>query len=191
MVGGSTPWHSAKSVKIDSTAPAAPSMWPVMDFVALMGSVDARALKYRLDGHRFRGIAAGVDVAWALMWSTPSADMPASQSIGHTARCSSTVRAWRREMIRIAGAAVADNFAIDVRPTTTGMLVQFFQDKRTGPLSHDKTVTFTVKGAAGLLGDVVFGDSARILPKVLTASGVMTASVPPAIITSAAPRTIV
>ena len=113
-----------------------------------------------------------------------------TQSIGHTARCSSTVRAWRREMIRIAGAAVADNFAIDVRPTTTGML-QFFQDKRTGPLSHDKTVTFTVKGAAGLLGDVVFGDSARILPKVLTASGVMTASVPPAIITSAAPRTIV
>ena len=55
-------------------------------------------------------------------------------------------------MVRIASAPVADNFAIDVSPTTTGML-QFFQDERTGSLSHHKTVAFTVKGAAGLLGD--------------------------------------
>ena len=48
-----------------------------------------------------------------------------------------------------------------------------------------------VEGLLASWGAVVFGDSARILPKVLTASGVMTASVPPAIITSAAPRTMV
>jgi hypothetical protein len=73
------------------------------------------------------------------------------QSIGHAACCPSTVRAWRGKMVRIASAPIADNFAIDARPTTTGM-VQFFQDERTSPLSHDKTVAFAVKGAAGLLG---------------------------------------
>ena len=45
MVGGSTPWYNARIVKMASTAPAAPSMWPVIDFVALMGMVAARALK--------------------------------------------------------------------------------------------------------------------------------------------------
>jgi hypothetical protein len=93
-------------------------------------------------------------------------------------------------MIRIASAPVTDKFAIDAGPTTTGML-ELFEDERTPPSAMTKPSRSRSKGRLASWGAVMLEDSARILPKVLTASGVMTASVPPASMTSAAPRTIV
>ena len=137
MVGGSTPWHSAKSVK-RLNGPSSAEHVAGHGFGGTDGQRRRPGFKDRLDSHRFRYIAGwgrrgmGIDVVHPI-----SGHASVTQGIGHTARCPSTVRAWCGEMVRIASAPVADNFAIDARPTTTGML-QFFQDERTGPSAITK-----------------------------------------------------
>ena len=146
MVGGSTPWYNAKSVKMRLDGPSSAKHVAGHRFRGTDGQRRGPGFKYRLDGHRFRDIAGwgrggmGIDVVHPI-----SGHASITQGIGHTARCSSTVRAWRGEMVRIASAAVANNFAIDARPTTTGML-QFFQDERTGPSAITKPSRSRSKG---------------------------------------------
>ena len=78
IVGGATESRSAQIVAIDSTTPAPPSRWPVMDLVA-----DTTIPLAALPIARWIAIAsaaspAGVEVACALMWTTCSGATPAS-----------------------------------------------------------------------------------------------------------------
>jgi hypothetical protein len=68
MVGGTTPCLMASAQTVISTAPAAPSMWPVAPLVELTATFFAWLAENGLDGLRFadvalrRGGAVGVDV---------------------------------------------------------------------------------------------------------------------------------
>ena len=55
MVGGSTPSRSARIENIASIEPAAPSKWPVMLFVLLMGATQAGAQTSTITGKVLSG----------------------------------------------------------------------------------------------------------------------------------------
>ena len=57
IVGGSTPVSSARTQSSASTAPAAPSRWPVIDLVAETGSEPACAAEHRADRARLGRVA--------------------------------------------------------------------------------------------------------------------------------------
>ncbi|GMA89340.1 hypothetical protein GCM10025868_45900 [Angustibacter aerolatus] len=79
MVGGASRCCTASTVKIASTAPAAPSMWPVIDLVA---DTTARCAAASPSAAWIEPASAtsptGVDVEWALTCTTSSTEASAS-----------------------------------------------------------------------------------------------------------------
>ena len=57
--GDDSPPPGALAQNRASTAPAAPSMWPVMDLVELMASLIGVAAEHRLDGGGLAGVVQG------------------------------------------------------------------------------------------------------------------------------------
>ena len=53
--------------KIASTAPAAPSRWPIADLVEDIDSLSAASPNSRFDRAQLDLVAHGVEVPWALM----------------------------------------------------------------------------------------------------------------------------
>src|SRR5580704_4992832 len=67
MVGGATLSRMASKQKIDSTAPAAPSRWPIEDLVDDMEMPPAALPTRRSTALSSISSPSGVDVPWALM----------------------------------------------------------------------------------------------------------------------------
>ena len=57
-------------------------------------------------------------------------------------------------MVRVGGVAVADDFAINLRPALSGAF-QFFEHDHAGAFAHDEAVAFLVERARGTLGIIV------------------------------------
>ena len=80
MVGGATCSRRARIAATDSSAPAPPSRWPVIDFVDdTTAPADASPSAAAMACASTMS-PAGVEVACALTWTTCSADSPASAS---------------------------------------------------------------------------------------------------------------
>ncbi|OPZ54544.1 MAG: hypothetical protein BWY91_01627 [bacterium ADurb.BinA028] len=69
-----------------SSAPAAPSRCPVIDLVALTGMESARSPKARRIALVSATSPTGVEVAWALMWTTSRRVPPAVDTASSMAR---------------------------------------------------------------------------------------------------------
>lgn len=67
MVGGATWSRRASTLKIASTAPAAPNRWPVIDLVELIDSAWACSPNTLFTAAISAMSPAGVEVPWALM----------------------------------------------------------------------------------------------------------------------------
>ena len=67
IVGGTTRWCSARTVATDSSAPAAPRRWPVIDLVEVTTTRSASAPSAWRIARASATSPCGVDVAWALM----------------------------------------------------------------------------------------------------------------------------
>ena len=61
------PSRSAEIVAIEPIPPAAPSVWPIAPFVAVIEIFGACAPKTVRNASSSAGSPSGVDVAWALM----------------------------------------------------------------------------------------------------------------------------
>ena len=83
IVGRSTPFSIPTSVRIASTAPAAPIVWPSIDLFDDTGTRFARSPSTRLIAAVSIGSFIAVEVPWAFTYSIASGEMRASAS----ARC--------------------------------------------------------------------------------------------------------
>ncbi len=68
--------------------------------------------------------------------------------------CPFTARWLPRNVVGIAGEAIAYQFGINMRPPCQGMF-QFFEQKHPAAFTHDKAIAIAIKGAAGMKRIVV------------------------------------
>ena len=95
-----------------------------------------------------------------------------------------------RDVVRVRAHAVTDNFGQDLGFAGTRVL-QLLQDQDAGPFSHHEAIAVFIERAAGMFGSALRVERARMAAKPPTPMGVMAASAPPAIITSASSRSMV
>ena len=138
-VGGATPSRIARIEKIASTAPAAPSRWPIDDLVddiemRLGGIADQALHRAELDlvAQRRRG-AVGVDVV-----DVARRDAGALDRRGHAAERAVAVGGRRGDVEGVARHAVADQLGIDLGAARLGVLV-LLQHDDAGALAHDES----------------------------------------------------
>ena len=112
------------------------------------------------------------------------ADSGIAQRIAHDTEPTLVLRSWLGHVVRVAAHAVADNFGNDVGSACFGVF-QLFQDQDARAFADHESVAVFVPGTAGVFGIVVARGKARMAANPPTPIGVMAASVPPAIITSA------
>ena len=95
-VPGTQPSATARLAIAASSAPVAPSGWPVSAFVAETGTVDARSPRPATMARASAMSPIGVELAWALTQSISSGATPASASARVTARPASrpSARGW-------------------------------------------------------------------------------------------------
>ena len=93
-------------------------------------------------------------------------------------------------MIRVAGHPIANDFRQDRRVALRRVL-QRFQNEDTGAFADDKSIAAASNGRLALPGSSLRVESARIEANPPMPIGVIVASVPPQIIISAAPRSII
>ena len=148
-VGGTMPSRMASTEKIASTAPAAPSRWPMADLVEDMDSLPAALPTSALDrlqldlvAERRRG-AVGVDVV-----DVGGANAGALERRRHAAVGAVAVLGRRGDVVGVARQAVADDLGIDLGAARLGVLV-FLEHDDAGALAHDEAVAVLVVGARG------------------------------------------
>src|SRR5579862_4372900 len=95
------------------------------------------------------GGSVGVDVADLLR-----SDAGIPQRRAHHAKCTITVFGRLRNVMRVPGHAVTDNFGDDVRASFLRVFERF-EHENAGAFADDKAVAFSVKGTAGAGGLIV------------------------------------
>ena len=92
-----------------------------------------------------------------------------------------------RDVVGVAAHAVANDLGQN-RGAAAFRELQIFQDQDAGAFANDEAVAVFIPRTAGLLGSSLRVERARMAANPPTPMGVMAASVPPAIMTSASPR---
>ena len=154
MVGGTIWSRMASRQKIASTAPAAPSRWPMEDLVEDIDVLGGRIAEQALDRAQFDTVghgrgAMGVDVV-----DVGRRKAGAFQRHLHRAKAAVAVLRRGGDVIGVARQAIAVDFAIDFRAARLGVFV-FFEHHDAGAFAHDEAVAVLVVGARGLLRRVV------------------------------------
>src|SRR3954452_19439296 len=85
-VAGTSRLASASTVTIASNAPAAPSRWPVHDFVAVTHTCATASPSAVRSAAASATSPSGVEVAWALTWAMSAGVSPASRIASASAR---------------------------------------------------------------------------------------------------------
>src|SRR5262245_44056418 len=124
------------------------------------GERGRRVAKEALDGGEFDLVAHGrgtvrVDVVHVAWPNTGALQRHSHRTVGAVA-----VLRRRRNVVGVAGQAVADNFRVDARAARLGVL-EFFQHDNAGALAHDEAVAVLVVGTRGLLRLIVEGGAQR------------------------------
>ena len=86
IVGGTQPSRMVRIETIASIAPAAPSVWPIIDLLAVIEIRPAPSPKIVRIAWSSALSPSGVEVAWALTWSMSSGVRPALSSARRAAR---------------------------------------------------------------------------------------------------------
>ncbi len=93
-------------------------------------------------------------------------------------------------MVSVRAHPVANDLGQDGGIAGAGMF-QLLQHQDAGPLANHKAVAVFIKRAAGMFGSALRVESARMAANPPTPMGVIAASAPPAMITSASSRSMV
>ena len=184
-VPGTTPSRTASSVAIASTAPAAPSMWPVIDLVAVTTGWSPMARRMVLRSARS---PTGVEVACALTWPMSVVDRPAVRSALVIARAAALAVGLRGgDVVGVVGHSDAGERAVDRGAAGDGVVAPF-QHHDPGALAEHEAVAVDVEGPRGASPGRRCGCSSRASGRSpATGSGWMQASAPPASATSNSP----
>jgi len=125
------------------------------------------------------GGAVGVEVA-----DDAGVEIGVAEGVAHDAESAFVLGSGLGHVIGIGGHAVANDFGEDGRAAALGVF-EFFENQDAGAFAHDEAVTVFVPGTAGAGGSSLRVERARMAANPPTPMGVMAASAPPAIITSA------
>ncbi len=170
-----------------STAPAAPSRWPVIDLVAETATRSAVSPSTAEIAADSAMSPTGVDVAWALMWTTlVQADAAVLEGRAHGAGRAQALGLGGGDVVGVGGHAGGHQLGVD--PGAAGLRVLLgLQHDHAGALAEHEAVAARVVRARGRLGVSLRVDRARIAANPAMGSGWIAASVPPAMTTSARP----
>ena len=155
--GGKDSLADRQDVKMASVLPAAPSRWPVIDLVALIGIFLAYSPKTVLMAIVSVRSLSGVEVPWALMYSTSSGlKSRVLNGHPHATGCPITIGRWRSDMIGIAGISISGYFTVNSCSSLEGEL-QLLQNHNARPFPHHKPIPALFKGPRGFFRLVVSG----------------------------------
>ena len=143
---------------IASIAPAAPNVWPIIDFVERDGELVGVVAEDVLDrlrlgrvAERGRG-AVRVDVADAL-----GLDAGALERAAHHRRDADRLGLGLGEVVRVVRGAVAEHLGVDRGAAALGVLPVLEHD-RAGALGHDEAGARRVERPRRARGILVLGD---------------------------------
>ena len=136
-----------------SIAPAAPSVWPSIDLLAVTATRGAWSPKIVWIDCSSALSPSGVDVAWALTWSISAGSMPAFSSARWAARTAPMPPGRRqRDVRRVRGRPVAHELGQRRRAARLGVL-EGLEDQRPAALAHHEPVAGLVERPRGRLRD--------------------------------------
>ena len=154
-VGGTQPSCIALIVATAPMPPAAPSVWPMAPFVAVMLTLGAWSPKIVRKPVSSAGSPSGVDVAWALMWSMSVGSMSGlGQGAPRGADAALPARRGQRDVHRVGGRAVAAQLGEDA-DAALARVVELLQHEHRGALGDHEAVTTLVERPARAFGIVV------------------------------------
>ena len=144
-----------------SIAPAAPSVWPSIDLLAVIATRPASSPKIVRIACSSALSPSGVDVAWALTWSISDGAMPAFSSARRAARTAPIPPgAGQRDVRRVGGGAVADELGED-RHAARLRVLERLEDDDARALADDEPVAAVVERPGGASADRRCGSRAR------------------------------
>jgi hypothetical protein len=178
-VGGTSPSRSAWIAKAASTAPAAPSRWPVTPLVEVTAIRSVWSPKTARIARDSATSLSGVEVPWALRWPMVLGSMPASSTARWMARIGAAAVLGRGGGVeRVGGRAAAGEHREGRRAAAGGVLGGLDdQDPAPSPITNPSRSTSKGRDACDGSG---LRDRAPICAKALMESPVIPASTPPA-----------
>src|SRR6059058_2504867 len=135
MVGGMIPLPTTMALMMASTAPAAPSMWPVADLVELTLMSLSVSPKTALIARVSLKSLAGVDVL-NILWLEPGI----LEGALHGALCPLAIRGWCGEMVSVACRAIANNLRVDLCSALESVF-QLLENQDARTFAHDEPIT--------------------------------------------------
>ena len=149
IVGGTQPSRSARIVAIASIAPAAPSVWPSIDLLAVTATLGAWSPKIVRIACSSALSPSGVEVAWALTWSISGGRQARllQRPTGGPHRADAAGRR-QRDVRGVGRGAVAHELRQRIGAARLGVLERL-EDQHAAALADHEAVAAAVERAGG------------------------------------------